>query len=518
MIKYIISYIIKEGVIMKIINKKKRGGLKQKAGASLIQGPLDAYVHVGKTKDALDKHNDDLKAKMNSIDYNLEIEKDKYNKDREILANKKSTDDELRRQKKEDKKQNMSLTNEIQSRETERAIATFWKLINIIIASFNYATALIWFAFRFIYRTIAIILCNIWGFFTYIWESVIKAVNYEVFIFIKELILLVLKGLGGALKIFLFLIVLIVALALIFISVILFIMLIYYIIIKGEEFTVSGYKAFVENKFSSVNSSQDPNNPNNKGVGVNKCTDTVEISISNFSDWAGFDRNYDFNLISNDAILQRPQFPSLIEYPMFDIYNPLDSLKQYSRYYKGIFLNNSIVKSGSQYFDYGKNLISGGEINAPKTARKIIEDGRCDNIVIVEPKLMNLNLIKKRNINLAKSALNISKPQDIEWELPEIDYQNKDISELPPSLMEKKMKNGVSLNDKKTIVIPWVKKDDKYVLSCSDAYFKNNPNEKANILIDNTETTCIFNIENKPDKYDEDKERYTYSNDLSKFL
>jgi hypothetical protein len=77
----------------------------------------------------------------------------------------------------------------------------------------------------------------------------------------------------------------------------------------------------------------------------------------------------------------------------------------------------------------------------------------------------------------------------------------------------------ISLNEKREIIIPWIVKDNFYVLSCKDAYFKNDINQKANVLIDNEDgKTCSFNIDSKSEEYSENAKRYTYTNDLSTYI
>lgn len=252
-----------------------------------------------------------------------------------------------------------------------------------------------------------------------------------------------------------------------------------------------------------------------------KCKNVTEITVSNFAD---FMKLQDFNNMLGDAYDKigsyRPEFPSITEIPTFSIFNPLKGLQDYSEYTKNQFMNYGPVSYARRNINYIGNYILDKEAMATRVPREKITDGRCDNIILIDSEMINnANILKDRNINLAKTAINIVRPEDIEWTMPESDYKNKDIKKVPESLLSKPDENDKKINDKKTVVIPWIKKDNNYSLSCSDAYFKNNTEEKANILIDSADKKiCTFNIESTPMKYTESRDRYKYTNDLSKFL
>jgi hypothetical protein len=77
----------------------------------------------------------------------------------------------------------------------------------------------------------------------------------------------------------------------------------------------------------------------------------------------------------------------------------------------------------------------------------------------------------------------------------------------------------MTFEDKKQIVIPWIVKDNNYVLSCQDAYFKNNPSEKANLLVDDYENnTCTYDTSANSKAYNTVKTRKIQTTDLSMFL
>lgn len=258
-----------------------------------------------------------------------------------------------------------------------------------------------------------------------------------------------------------------------------------------------------------------------KKEGEGECKNVTEITISNFAD---FMKLQEFNKMLGDAYDKigsyRPEFPSMMEIPSFNIFNPLKGITDYSQYAKNQFMNYGPVSYARRNINYISNYILDKEAMATRVPREKITEGRCDNIILIDSEIIsNANILKDRNINLAKTAINIVRPEDIEWTMPESDYRNKDISKVPESLLNQPDENDKTINDKKTVIIPWMKKDNNYSLSCSDAYFKNNTEEKANILIDSADKTkCTFNIESTPVKYTEPRDRYKYTNDLSKFL
>ena len=150
--------------------------------------------------------------------------------------------------------------------------------------------------------------------------------------------------------------------------------------------------------------------------------------------------------------------------------------------------------------------------------REVTTNGRCDNINNIDSALFPKALMRTKNIETNNTVVNLSKPVDVTWTLPETQYDGLDVTKVPPSLMNVKDTNDVSIADKKKLVIPWINKDNYYVLSCSDAYFENSIHEKANILKDVDSNTCDFNKDSLPEIFTDEKQRYTYTSDLSTFL
>ena len=208
--------------------------------------------------------------------------------------------------------------------------------------------------------------------------------------------------------------------------------------------------------------------------------------------------------------------------------NPTSFLTDYVKSWYDKFITSDPLKSLLLYANYMKNFmffslqsLSGGSMYDKFTntkPREAITTGRCDNIIYLESSIFPKKLLREKNIDTNNTVINLNKPMDIEWTLPELDYNGLDVSKLPPSLVSKKNSNGVSLQDKKTVTIPWITKNNHYVLSCENAYFNSNK-EKAHLLIDvNDDTSCTFNNQSTPHVFREDKKRYASTNDYSMFI
>lgn len=239
-----------------------------------------------------------------------------------------------------------------------------------------------------------------------------------------------------------------------------------------------------------------------------ECKNVTEINISNFGIISKFN-----NLLGNkyDKMTSyRPKFPSVSNNGAFSILNPFDGIKSVATDLKTMVSNSEIGRRVSSIFPPPVTRMSRG----------ILSNGRSDNVTMIDASIINNdNVLNETDIIISKTSINIGKPEDIKWKMPENDYRNKDFNKVPDSLKNLKDENNISLNDKKSIIIPWKKKNNKYKLSCSDAYFENNVDEKANILIDNQDdTTCTFDVNSKALSYNEPKERYKYAQDLSTFL
>jgi hypothetical protein len=258
---------------------------------------------------------------------------------------------------------------------------------------------------------------------------------------------------------------------------------------------------------------------------ITSCRNITELSLLNFS-------SSHIGTLYNDTVRNitsyRPKFP---EIPTYDFslsnvfYNPFSSLANFTNLQLNQFLNSALIATLANKLRYGYNITADGVqfISGIPKASELSErieftNGRRDNITLVDSDVFEPDSLSSK-LNLQDTALVMAKPNDIIWKMPEYEYNFKDIRKLPPSLLKKKDKSGISLLDKKEIVIPWVMKDNFYSLSCNDAYFNNSSKEKANILIDSDDsTTCTFDIGSKVTSHTEPAKRYTYVNDLSNFL
>lgn len=155
------------------------------------------------------------------------------------------------------------------------------------------------------------------------------------------------------------------------------------------------------------------------------------------------------------------------------------------------------------------------------TSRPEYPAGRSDNIINIDSSIFaDKSKLTDKGIPSYNTVVNIARPKNIEWEMPVEDYYESDYTKLPEKLLtESKDKNGVKINDKKTIIFPWVKTNNFYTLSCSDAYFKNDPTQKAEILIDNPlSNTCTFDNISTAEKFKDDRKRYSNTTNLSTYV
>ncbi len=161
--------------------------------------------------------------------------------------------------------------------------------------------------------------------------------------------------------------------------------------------------------------------------------------------------------------------------------------------------------------------LTGNDASAPFVKRTELTEGRCDNIVKVKADLFSdKEMLQKKNMPSTNVGINMLIPKSIEWSLPMETFFDKDISKLPDSVI-KMNKDGSSLEDKKKIIIPYIKENDKYVLSCGKAYFSKSQ-EPANILIDDVDkNTCSINLDSKPKFFNKNAIRSTTASDLSEY-
>lgn len=250
-----------------------------------------------------------------------------------------------------------------------------------------------------------------------------------------------------------------------------------------------------------------------------KCKKATEIDIANFGSMFSTKMVGDSLSTSNIDVSGgdiRPYY-NTVPKVSFDIYNMAKTFQEIGSYmFYWVSLYSSPIRS--QF----KKVTDSKQLNVYQEERKELKSGRCDNIVSIDAGLIdNKKMLHNKKIVFGgnNSVINIARPSDITWSLPDEIYTDKDISKLPPSLLKIRQKDGISLEEKKEIVIPWRNENNTYVLSCEDAYFKNNPSEKVDIFIDSDDgKTCSVNIGSEPKSFSETKKRYVKSNDLGRFL
>jgi|688.fasta_scaffold00834_44 hypothetical protein len=268
-----------------------------------------------------------------------------------------------------------------------------------------------------------------------------------------------------------------------------------------------------------------------------KCSRVVPLP-TDLSSVTDFGTSLQENL--NDAIKKSlkffqdipPQFSKMttLDYSNM-VSNPFGGIYDVSAYLSDSIANNEFFRSlyfyGLYFYSAMMAYISKivGSAASDKFNQTIAREtimGRNDSVNNINSSIFPKPLMRTKGIDTSKNAvINISMPENIEWKMNDREYEGLDIDKVPPSLLKlpDKKNNNITIEDKKEIVIPWIIKDKYYVLSCENAYFKNNPNEKANILIDNYENnTCTYDLSSRVENYSVPKTRHRYTNDLSQFL
>lgn len=250
--------------------------------------------------------------------------------------------------------------------------------------------------------------------------------------------------------------------------------------------------------------------------------DGITININNFSKlFQGSTINQSVPTFSTDPLLYRPVYDMIPK--NIQSKNPFVILSNWLSKWLSTSINNSpMLTSGINNIRYLSNMtadgityVTGGTTADKATSRSTLVGGRSDNIVNVDASLISdKTMLRKKKIGSVGNVVNMGRPKDIMWTLPSAEYADNDLNKLPPELLKL-----LKVDKKKTIVIPWINKNNNYVLSCNDAYFKDTPTEKANVLIDNVDgKSCTFNIHDKTETFKQTKQRYADSTDLSVFF
>ena len=438
---------------------RKRGG-----AIKLTEGPLDSATHSEMSNEQLSKHVNIMQNRRKSYHDKLLSEKEKYENKAQMLLNKKKTYEDNLEQRRQEKLEKRNIDAQTSA---EKSKASIQAALNIL-----------------------------------------RKIGNAIKLFVKAILNVLKKFIQWIGKFFstksalMKLIVSILLMILAFLLVIAFLIFLIWLIWPSK----------VESWFRRDKKEKDEDGDGDGDGDEDECKNVTEINISNFGIISKFN-----NLLGNkyDKISSyRPSFPSVPNTGVFNILNPLDGIKNGFQNVAGD-LKRMTINS-----EVGRRVSSIFPPPVTKISRGVLSTGRSDNVTMIDASVINNDkILDDTDIIISKTSINIGKPEDLKWTMSEKDYKNKDFNKVPDSLKNLKDENNISLNDKKSIVIPWKKKNNKYKLSCSDAYFENNVDEKAKILIDNhDDKTCTFDITNKATSYNESKERYKYAQDLSTFL
>lgn len=477
--------------------KKQRGGIPD---IKLTEGPFDTANHTFMEQPDIIQHINEMKTKKVKLDkqfieadenQKLEIEKEKIEQQQAAIAKEKEKD---RKKAEEIAKQTRSSQANIQTMLTMGAIiAWFNKLIQDIIQFFS--GRLSWSADRV-------------GYISTFLKDLVALIIQGGYAIVKGCFSIVDRVFNGAaMKSILF--TFFKALFTTFFS-LLFFFVILALIIYGAALFTRKNKA---NGTTTTSSSQECSSILEDGVTIN---------INNFGKlFEGPTISKSVPTFNTSPILFRPKFDS-IPNENISSNNPFQTLNNWlSRWFNRAANSNPVLSRGINNIKYIANVTSEGISYVSGGAaenlinRTTLVGGRSDNIINVDSGIFsNKTMLRKKKINTVGNVVSMGRPKEIEWKLSAAQYSDSDLSKLPPTILK-----AINADKKKTVVIPWVNKNNNYVLSCSDAYYKDIPTEKANILIDTVDgNSCTVNINDKPETYRETKQRYVDSSDLSVFF
>ena len=481
---------------LKRVPKPKFKPSKKFAGAvDFNEGPLDTMNHSYSSKNEIQSHLQQMGDKQQRLQQNRQRFVEKYNNEAQTLAVQKDQDFSVEQSRKQF--ENEKLMSQQQINATETANASVYTG-NIFLSIMGFLKWL----FENIIGFLKWLICKISMLLSFIW----KAIN--------DILKQTVNSPAG------FAILCAILAIIVFFAII---AIIIYLIMQGIK-SASETPQTVEEK-------------KRKDTQNGKCArllpDTIDINILKFSEMMNANKVKEgINSLKTYIENIKPKYCSITTIAdSTDFWSdPNGNLYKSMSAYYNMLTNNEYIRLTLAYLTYyyysimyyalylvGKADTS--DFNRT-TARNTIES-RCDNINNVNCSIFPKSLLRSKKIDPKNTVINISRPNDIEWTLNDSEYDNLDLSKVPPFLMTMKDKtnNDMTLEDKKKIIIPWVIKDNFYVLSCEDAYFKNNTKEKANLFVDNFEdNTCTYNIQSVAKEYNEPKKRYAYTTDLSQFL
>lgn len=470
-------------------------GCKKKVGGKSLRkategGPIDTYNHKFKSKVVISKHINDMEKDKAILEQQIQYEEDKYKEKQSILEEKKNKDfqDKQSREEKDFEMYQNSQNQDIEH--TNRAVNSFGHTVHFLVVEVI-APFIAW-----LVRQLKFIVIKVCVVLAWLWEQIFNCLDA---IFNGT-------GMTAVYKLIAYVIAFLIVLILVALFILWLLSLFAISPIKWYGSDANGYDCVVPSEIS--------------------------INLNNFGKLYSFDKIGNGIQSKLDDVLSKPIY---LEMPSFDydfkdfLKKPFDFVSKWVTYLYKSILYTEPVQDGLNAMRYTRNLsvntvdyMYGKDPEADPSVRNRKEEikGRSDNIINIDSKLFSdKKMLQSKNIDGGGNyVVNIGRPKDIEWNMPEGDYVEADYDKLPNSLLSQKDANNVSLDDKKTIVIPWITKNNNYVLSCDDAYFKNSVQEKANIFIDTGEETCSLNIESKPVAYKDNKKRYKITNDLSTFL
>lgn len=472
---------------------------RKMAGGALMRipdgGPIDTFRHKFKNSNAIKKHVNTLMHNKQIADRSIQEEANNIRREEQLLSEQKQYDEKVsqdRQDKAHEEYERRRAENiDRMNRASDDSFAFMGKSANGIgtVSAFVWRDVLLNFITA-LWKGITDLFSGSWKGITDVTKGSYTAVSEPLGLAMKP----ILEGLVALLLV---------------VMVILIIVLIFVLIFgafsKGED---DGFAADVG--YGEEEKCKDGRIPN-----------TVNINLHNFGKFYNSDKISSELPTSLDTYVQKRQ--QYLKVPSMKY-----SIGGVMEYAMGSMVSNETVQWCINSVKYARNYAVNNVNNVTGNKSDLVSNmvereeekrGRCDNILNVDSNMFaDHKLLKDRNIGNVQTVVNIGRPKDIEWDMPEVEYTSTDYKKLPPSLTSKKDEKNISLDDKRTIVIPWVTKNNSYVLSTDDAYFKSNASEKANVFIDNDDFTCSINTESKARVFSEDKKRYKATNDLSAFI
>lgn len=481
----------------KKINIKKGG----QGEFELSEGPIDVESHIGMNANKYQRHIEDMERKAEYFSNKLEPINQRITSQSEELAKLKEYD-EAKLAADETRLQEWRINNANTNKEEHfKANDTFnqfiWSIVLIIKKFIEYfATFMAW------------LIANLSTFFAWL-ISMIFVIIYM----IKDWLDSIFNG--TFVNSLLYPLICYILGLLFFIAIIIIIII---LIIYGVSLITRG------------------NEPNAETQREKLLPTTININLQDLSNVFSTEKiGKTFDTVVNKINQYKPSFDYKMPFTLSAadfLYSPVKALSTLLSYAWNLTENTEMVASNKRSLEYTKNLVMTtlyGEEPNIYTDREVNFEGRSDNLLNINASLFSdPDILTKKNINnidLTNTVINIARPNDLEWRLPTT--SQIDVNKLSKSIINNKNNNNISLKDKTVIGLPWIEKDNYYVLSCEGAYFKSNDqkintllnNEKANILIDNyIDNTCTFNIDTESKTFTENKKRYINSKDLSNYI